>query len=81
MAHAGPWPPFLGVFNLIRHVVGLLWASDQLVAKACTDTGQHKHINTKANIHAPSSIRTRDPSNQAAKTYALHRAVTGTGQQ
>jgi hypothetical protein len=32
--------PFWG-FNLIRPVVELLWTSDQLVAKASTDTGQH----------------------------------------
>jgi hypothetical protein len=36
----GSSPPF-GFLNLVRHVVGLLWTSDQLVAKASTDTGQH----------------------------------------
>jgi hypothetical protein len=35
--------------------------------------------NTKTNIHASSGIRTHDPSNQTAKTYALDRAATGTG--
>jgi hypothetical protein len=38
-------PPFFlggGVLNLIRHGVGLIWTKDQLVAKASTDTGQHK---------------------------------------
>jgi hypothetical protein len=35
--------------------------------------------NTKTNIHASSGIRTYDPSNQAAKTYALVRAATWTG--
>jgi hypothetical protein len=49
--------------------------SDQPVAKASTYTGQH-HTNTKTNIHAPSVIRTRDPSNQAAKTYDSDRAAT-----
>jgi hypothetical protein len=36
-----------------------------------------QHRNTKTNIHASSGIRTHDPINQAAKTYALDRAVTG----
>jgi hypothetical protein len=35
--------------------------------------------NTKTNIHAPSGIRTHDPSNQAAKTYATDHVDTGTG--
>jgi hypothetical protein len=30
-----------GFLNLIIHVVGLLWTSDQPVEKASTDTGQH----------------------------------------
>jgi hypothetical protein len=33
--------------------------------------------NTKKNNHARSGIRTHDPRNQAAKTYALERAATG----
>jgi hypothetical protein len=33
----------------------------------------------QTNIHALSEIRTRDPSNQVAKTYALDRAATGIG--
>jgi hypothetical protein len=60
----------MGVLNLIRHVVGLLWTSDQLVAKAYTDTAQ-QHKNTKTNIHVPSGIRTHDASNKVANTYAL----------
>jgi hypothetical protein len=35
--------------------------------------------NTRKNLHASSGIRTHNPNNQAAKTYALDRAVTGTG--
>jgi hypothetical protein len=31
----------LGFINLIRHVVGLLWTSDQIVAKSSADRGQH----------------------------------------
>jgi hypothetical protein len=38
-----------------------------------------QHRNTKTNIHASSGIRTHDPSNQVAKTYALHRAAIGIG--
>jgi hypothetical protein len=38
-----------------------------------------QHRNTKANIYTSSGIRTHDPSNQTAKTYALDRADTGTG--
>jgi hypothetical protein len=37
------------------------------------------HRNTKTNIHSSSGIGTHDPSNQAAKTYALDRTATGTG--
>jgi hypothetical protein len=37
-----------------------------------------QYIITKANIHAPMGIQTRDPSNQKAKTYALDRATTRT---
>jgi hypothetical protein len=53
---------------------------DQLVAKASTDTGQHNLQTQETNVHAPTGIRTRDPSNQAAKTYALDGAATGIGQ-
>jgi hypothetical protein len=39
----GPWPPHTGGFIiLLRHLVGLLWTSAQLVAKASTYTGQYK---------------------------------------
>jgi hypothetical protein len=64
-----------GVLNPSRHGVGLLWTRDQFVAKASTDTRQQN----KTIIHVPSIIRTRDPSNQVAKTYALDRAATGIG--
>jgi hypothetical protein len=30
-----------GFLNLMRHVVGLVWTRDQLIAKTSTDTGQH----------------------------------------
>jgi hypothetical protein len=35
-----------------------------------------QHRNTKTNIHAPSGIQTRDPSNQELPTYALDRTAT-----
>jgi hypothetical protein len=38
-----------------------------------------QHRNTRTNIHASSGIRTHNPSNQAAKNYALERAATETG--
>jgi hypothetical protein len=64
-----PWPPHTGSFViLLRNLVGLLWASDQPVAKASIHSRQYK--NTKTNIHASSGIRTHDPTNQEAKTYA-----------
>jgi hypothetical protein len=61
------WPPFSGFLDhTYRHTVGLLWTSDQPVAEASTYTGQHNIETQETNIHAPSGIRTRDPSNQAA---------------
>jgi hypothetical protein len=36
-----------------------------------------QHRNTKTNINASNGIRTHDPSNQAANTYALDLAATG----
>jgi hypothetical protein len=41
-AHAGPWSPFFffGFLNLIIHEVGLC-TSDQLLAKASTNTGPY----------------------------------------
>jgi hypothetical protein len=38
-----------------------------------------QHRNTRTNIHTSIGIRTHNPSNQAASTYALHCAATGTG--
>jgi hypothetical protein len=40
---------------------------------------QDNTAETQRNFHDPSGIRTRDHSNQAVKTYALHRAATGAG--
>jgi hypothetical protein len=71
------WFPLAICMILFRHAVGLLWTSDQLITKDSTYTGQHR--NTKTNIHTPSGIWTADPSNQAAKTYALGLATIGIG--
>jgi hypothetical protein len=38
-----------------------------------------QHINTKTNMHASSGIRTNDPSNQTANTYAFDHQATRTG--
>jgi hypothetical protein len=51
--------------------------NDQPLSKASTYTEQRR--NTKTNIHASSGIPTDEPSNNAAKTYTLERAATGTG--
>jgi hypothetical protein len=55
----------------LTHTVGLLWTSDQPVAKASTYTGQHNIETQETNIHALTGIRTRDPSNQAAADLRL----------
>jgi hypothetical protein len=62
---------------LLKHWVGLLWTSDRPVSKASTYTGQHRSTNVM--IHALSGIRTHDPNNQVAKTFALDRGATVTG--
>jgi hypothetical protein len=54
------------ITHTIRHTVGLLWTGDQPVAEASTHTVQHNIYTQETNIHAPSGIRTRNPSNQAA---------------
>jgi hypothetical protein len=50
-----------------RHLVGLLGGGgDQSSAKASTYTGQH-NTEKQTHIHAPSRIRTCDPSVRAAE--------------
>jgi hypothetical protein len=61
------------------HLVGLLWTSDQPVAKASAYTRQYNIETQRQNIHASSRIRTHDPGNEAVKTYALGHEATGTG--
>jgi hypothetical protein len=41
--------------------------SDQPVAEAYAYTGQQTYKHTETSIHAPSGIRPRDPSSQAAE--------------
>jgi hypothetical protein len=73
----GPWPPHTGGFvTLLRNSVGLLWTSDQLVAKASTYT---QHTKTRTDIHTLSGIRTHGLSVKAIKTFASDRAATGIG--
>jgi hypothetical protein len=38
IAHIEPWPPLLRV-SVFKHVVGLLWTSDQSVAKVSANKG------------------------------------------
>jgi hypothetical protein len=56
-------------------LVGLIWTSPSQRPLPTQDNTTYKHKNT----HAPSGIRTRDPSNQVAKTYASDGVVTGIG--
>jgi hypothetical protein len=49
----------------------VLWTSDQPVTEASTYTGQHNIQTQETNIHAPSGIRTRGTSNQAAADLHL----------
>jgi hypothetical protein len=61
------------------HLVEFLWTVISPLQNLCLHrTTQHR--NTRTNTHASSGIRTHDPSNQAAKTYALDRAATANGQ-
>jgi hypothetical protein len=55
----------------IRHTVGLLWTSDQPVAKPLPTQDNTTYKQKETNIHVPSGIRTRDPSNQAAADLRL----------
>jgi hypothetical protein len=64
--------------ELFREAVGLLGRvispSQGLYLHRTTE-----HRKTRTNIHALSGIRTRDPSNQPAKTHASDRMATVTG--
>jgi hypothetical protein len=74
------WPPHIGdSVILLRHLVGLLWTSDQPVAKSLYQHRTTQHRNSNTNFHVSSGIRTHDPNNQAAKAYALDSAATWIG--
>jgi hypothetical protein len=57
-------------------LVGLLWTTDQPVAKVSAFTGQQKK--TRTNIPALGGIRTNDLRVQATKANASDFAATGT---
>jgi hypothetical protein len=65
------WCPLAFCMVVFRHMVGLLWTSDQPVSETSTSTGQHNIETQETNIHALSGIRTGDPSNQAAADLRL----------
>jgi hypothetical protein len=65
------WFPLAFCVIVFRHMVELLWASDQPVSETSTFTGQHNIETQETNIHALSGIRTRDSSNQAAAELRL----------
>jgi hypothetical protein len=53
----GPKPSHTGGFvTLVRHLIGLLWTSDQSLAKASTYTGQHTN-----NTHTETQKQTSMP--------------------
>ena len=70
-AATGPRPVhYQGFMITLRHTpqsVGLLWTSDQLVA----DTSTWQHTTLRIDIHAPSGVRTRNPSKRAAADSRL----------
>jgi phytoene dehydrogenase-like protein len=69
---SGPGRPHYRGFTItIRYTpkpVGLIWTGDQ--SDAATSTWQHKH-SQGTDIHAPSWIRTRNPSMRAAADPSL----------
>jgi hypothetical protein len=59
------------------NTTGLIYTSDQPVARAATHTTQNKTQET--NIHNISGIRTYDFRNQVFATYAFDCMTTGNG--
>jgi hypothetical protein len=62
-----PWPPHTRSFLiLLRHLVRLLWSSDQPVAKASTYTGQHNTVRRGRTFMPLAGFdpRSQRPSNQ-----------------
>jgi hypothetical protein len=69
--------PFLGVSwsHAYRHTVGLLWTSDQPVAKYSTYTGQHNRQTSMPRAW----FETATAATKRPQTYALDRAATEIG--
>jgi hypothetical protein len=65
------WFPLAFCMIVFRHMVGLLWTSDQPVSETSTCTEQHNIETPETNTHALSGIRIRDPSNQEAADLRL----------
>jgi hypothetical protein len=61
--------------HTIRHMVGLLWMTDQPVAEASTYTGQHKRQTSMPRAGFELAI----PETKRPQTYALDRAAPGIG--
>jgi hypothetical protein len=75
-----PWPPHILRFRNPIETRGRTPLEEWSARRKCLYLHRTtEHRNTKTNIHASIGIRTHDPSNQAAKTYALDHAATGTG--
>jgi len=74
------------VFELLRSYtnidapqsVGLLWSSDQLVAKTSLYLTTHNTHKRQTSI-LPAGFEPSIPASQRLKTYALYRAATGNG--
>jgi hypothetical protein len=67
------WFPLAFCMIVFRHMVGLLWMSDQPVSETSTCTGQHNIKTQQTNIHA---LEPAIPSTKRTQTYALDRAAT-----
>jgi hypothetical protein len=79
-----PWPPLSwGFSNLITHVVGLLWMSDQLVAKGLYRhriTYKHKHPCPKRDSNPQSRQPRPTPwprGHRNLLSYPLPRIISG----
>jgi hypothetical protein len=67
-AQIGPWPPHWGFFIVFRHAVGLLWTSDQPVAKDAPRGIRTPDTSNKA--AAGLRLRPRGHQNRRWKNYS-----------
>jgi hypothetical protein len=80
-----PWRTLASLYTgrvltlLFRHLLGLLWTTDQPVAKASTYTGQY-NTERRGQTSIIEGDSTHDLSVQAVKAYTSGLAATGTGQ-